>query len=102
MDFRAGQDWRVREDAKAICLLQFTAPFTGGTSVIVPAGEILIVESDPLPHARGVGFRPKRYAELMKSVVDAKDLANSKFAGYSLVIKFEEVARCCMIESGAR
>jgi hypothetical protein len=38
----------------------------------------------------------------MKSVVDAKDLANSKFAGYSLVIKFEEVARCCMIESGAR
>lgn len=101
MEFRAGQEWSVREDANAICMVQFRAPFTGGTRVIVPAGELLIVLSDPLPHARAVGFRPKRYAELMKSFIDPKELSDQKFAGYYLVIKFEEVARCCTLESEA-
>jgi predicted ATP-grasp superfamily ATP-dependent carboligase len=77
------------------------SPGTFGEDVIVPAGETLVVERNPRPHATAVSFKPKRYADLMKGLVDPKHLANPRFGAYSLLIDFEEVARCCVLESGA-
>jgi hypothetical protein len=84
-----GQRYRLDTRLQAICMVQFSAPFTGGGNVVVEAGEIIEVLSDPVPGATAVGCKPVRYEELEKELVPATDLSDDLYAGYYLVVDLD-------------
>jgi len=90
---KTGDRYRALTDASVICLVHWSAPFTGGQQVTFPAGETATVSFDPPSHAEGVSLIPDRYRDLLPVLVPAEDAAGEKFDSYSLVVSFEELAQ---------
>jgi len=83
---RAGQHYLIKEPVEVIALTHWRAPFTGGYNVVLPAGEVVEIDHDPVPGATAVGCTPIRYAELEVAFIPAKDRKADNYGGYSLTI----------------
>jgi hypothetical protein len=92
---RKGDHYVVTTACPAIVLIQFLAPFTGGNERTLPLGLRFAVDDDPPAIATAVGATPEPYEEWEPELVPEKDRRADKYAGYSLVIKFDDLAKCC-------
>lgn len=90
-EVKGGQRFRALADFPANALTQWDAPFTGGSSGVLPAGELVEVLDDPVPGFPAVGCRPVRYEALHTRFVSEEDRAAPKYSGYYLVIALEDL-----------
>jgi hypothetical protein len=95
LNVKKGTRFRATTDFPAICLTHWMAPFTGGYSVVVPAGEILVVPEDPPSFATGVALVPERYDHFLQVFVPPEDRNAEKFGGYSLAVPFDDLQKSC-------
>src|SRR5262245_584178 len=92
---KEGERYVVEAPCPATVLTSWLAPFTGGDKKVLPPGLCFVVDFDPPSSATAVGATPEPYAEWEPKLVEAKDLNHEKYAGYHLVIAFEDVERFC-------
>jgi len=90
---RRGDQYRSTRDVAVRGLVTFRNPSSGGFKATLPSGEIVIVENDPPPHAKGVYAVPQRYEALEQLLVPADDLKSRAYGSYALVISFDQLAQ---------
>jgi hypothetical protein len=96
----AGQHYRATKPVDVIALTHWSAPFTGGYDVVLPAGEVFEIIHDPVPGATAVGCRPLRYADLEVSFIPPDDRNARKYGGYSLTIPVAFIRESAELVSG--
>ncbi len=89
---KGGQRFRSLADFPANALTQWDAPFTGSSSGVLPAGELVEVIDDPVPGFPATGCRSVRYEELHAIFVQESDRRAPKYSGYYLVIALKDLA----------
>jgi hypothetical protein len=73
-------------------LVSFRNPSSGGFRALLPGGEEVVVESNPPRDATGVYAIPAR-GDLERLLVPHADLEDPAYAGYALVITFDQLAK---------
>jgi len=91
-DVTVGQRYRTTAQIPVLAMTHWSAPFTGGYEVRLPAGEEFEVLNDPPEGATGVYCRPARYEDLEAVFIPAEDRDAEKYEGYSLVISLVDIA----------
>jgi len=92
---KRGDRYAVKKPFTAILSTYWHAPCTGGGDVLLPAGLDFVVEDDPLPSATGVSAKPEPYAQWEAVFLSEETRGDEKFAGCSLKIGFDELAKYC-------
>lgn len=97
---KKGERYVVVSEFETGVLTMWRAPFTGGGRKILPRGLTFVVAFDPPVQAIGVSADAIDYAKWEPLLVDAADLAAPKYAGYYLVVKYDDLtAHCERLES---
>ncbi len=92
---RKGDRYAVTTAFTTILLVQFFAPFTGGNEQTLPAGLLFVIDHDAVDSAKGVAAIPEPYADWEPALVSDVDRKTEKYAGYYLVIKFDDLEKFC-------
>lgn len=92
---KGGDRYVVKRPFTAILATYWYAPCTGGGDVFLPAGLDFVVEEDPEATASGVSAKPEPYAQWEAVFVSEETRGDEKFAGCSLKIGFDELAKYC-------
>jgi hypothetical protein len=71
------------------------APFTGGHTGSLPAGEIFSIEDDPVPGATAVCCHPLHYERLQEQLVPEPDRTHPKYSGYYLSVPIQLIMDLC-------
>lgn len=98
--FAKGSRYLTRADVSCICLIHAMAPGTGGCSVVVPKGTVLVVKDPPVPWATGVGFFPEGGLAVIKSLIPPHRYRID--CDYTLVIGLSEIENSCSKLDNAR
>lgn len=92
---KEGERYIVRRAFTATAMTHWEAPYTGGARCEVPEGIIFKIDYEPPAMASAVGCVPEDAAAWEARFVSAADRAAPKYAGYSLSLDFDDIARCC-------
>ena len=96
---RRGERYRSVTDLTMTVMTSWSAPYTGGSEAILPAGEIFAVLNDPPAQATAVYCRPDNYRRLHKRYVRWQDRWHPFYRGYYLAIRLEQIAAHCELLS---
>jgi hypothetical protein len=91
--WKAGQRIALESPARGLALTSWFAPFTGGEEVTIPAREPLVVLHEPAHGSSSVTLKPVRYDALHPRFVSSEVRSSHGYAGYHLVVSFEEIDR---------
>jgi hypothetical protein len=94
-DFRKGDRYKVIRSFEAGVLTMWLAPFTGGDNKMLPAGLTFVISSEPPRTATAVCADVECPVEWEKLLVPAKERGSCQYAGYYLVVPFEQVITNC-------
>ena len=92
---KGGDRYVVKKSFTAILATYWFAPCTGGGDVFLPAGLEFVVEEDPEATASGASAKPEPAAHWEAVFIAEETLSDAKFAGWSLKIGFDELAKYC-------
>ena len=92
---KAGERYIIREPFEAGVLTHWRAPFTGGSQRVLPRGLEFRVAFDPSEVANAVSAEPTSPQDWEPVLVEETDRSADKYAGYSLVIQFEDLSAYC-------
>jgi hypothetical protein len=93
-DIRKGQKYRTLEPINVDFLTHWRAPYTGGGSGTLAAGEVFVIKMDPPAGATAASCDAER-KEVEKLLVPEADRNEPKYNGFSLVIGFEIIRTRC-------
>jgi hypothetical protein len=95
-----GQLYRTLEPIPVRYLIHWRAPFTGGGSGTLPAGETLVVRDGPSFWSSLVTCDAERAGEIETLLVPEADRKAEKYAGYTLFISLETIrSRCLRVDA---
>jgi hypothetical protein len=89
--FTKGTRFRSRRDLTVNGIISFGAPFSGGFEAVLPANEVLVLDNDPPPNARGMWLVPERYDHFEAMFVPSRDRSHDGYGGYAVAIGYEQV-----------
>jgi hypothetical protein len=89
--YTKGTRFRSCRDLKVNGIISYGAPFSDGFEGLLPASEVLVLDSDPLPNARGMWHVPERYEHFETIFVPSHDRAHEAYGGYAVAINYEYV-----------
>ena len=90
-----GRKFRTRQALKVTCMTAWAAPYTGGSEVLLPRGEVFIVTDDPLPTSTAIYADPLNYEDLETMLVRPEDRAHPKYRGFYLCINLKDIEEHC-------
>jgi hypothetical protein len=93
VEVKKGERFLAVSDIETIGGVHFHAPITGGFKCTIPKGTVLIAYDESTPEAGGFGCLPENEKQFEESFVPREDRDNPKYAGYSLVIGFDEIGK---------
>jgi hypothetical protein len=93
-----GSRYVVTTEFEAIVMTQWFAPFTGGYRRLLPVGLDFVVWGDPPSTATAVGARPVPYDRWQAVLVDAADINDELYGGYTLSITFDQLNEHCLLQ----
>src|SRR5258708_16398151 len=88
---RRGEHYRSVTDVTMTVMTSWSAPYTGGSEAILPAGETFAVLNDPPAQATAVYCRPDNYPRLHKRYVRSQDLCHPFYRGYYPTVLLEQI-----------
>jgi len=92
---KGGDRYVVKKSFTALLATYWFAPCTGGGDVFLPARLEFVVEEDPEATATGVSAKPEPTAQWEAAFVSEETRGDAKFAGWSLKIGFDDLAKYC-------
>ncbi len=95
-----GQRFRTCTDIETLYLTSYRAPFTGGGKALIPAGFEFEVMHDQVDGAPGVNCRALDYERYEELLVSKQERADSKYAGYHIVMRGDVIADACVSIDG--
>jgi len=98
---KAGQQYRTAKEIEAICMISYRAPYTGGENVTLPIGFEFEIMHDPPRGATGTGCAVVEYDKYQEILVPKTARSCASYAGYYLVIMFEQIEGCCELLTNA-
>ena len=91
---RKGEHYRSLHDVEVVGLVGFSgAPISQSCGGTLPAGTTIRVISDPSRRATAITARPLDSSRFETEFVSADDRAEQHYAGYYLVLSFEQLAK---------
>jgi hypothetical protein len=92
---KEGETYRVQTSFTGIVMITWAAPTTGGREKVFPVGLEFEVDYAP-PQGDGIVLAtPRPYKEWEGRLVDASDLSQERYAGYSIAVTSAQLSRCC-------
>ena len=89
--FTKGTRFRSRRDVVVKGIITFAAPFSDGFEGVLPANEVLVLDSEPHPSAKGMWLVPERYDHFETVFVPSRDRAHEGYGGYAVAIDYDQV-----------
>ena len=95
---KQGQTYRADADIKITCMTAWRAPYTGGSTQTLPAGEEFVISNDPPAQATAVYADPVNYEKLHKQFVPWTDrIRFLLYNGYYLCIDLQKIKEQCSL-----
>jgi hypothetical protein len=73
-------------------IIIFGAPCSGGFRGQLPAGEVMILDYEPKPWAKGVWLRPERYRHFEQLFVDEKTRRDPEYDRFAVNASYDELS----------